>query len=483
TGLYVDAARLGQAEALALLERFDQALAQYQLVIDVLGKYTDSRILSPDVVRASMTVTAEQLSGQGRFAQALAFLEPAAGLVDPDNFEVQSTYLQRLGDWRSALARSLRQEAAALGAGEESDPQRQALHDRARALFLSAGESFLRLARINTPNEERSAAAVWRAADRFDEAGDRVRTVAVLREFIRERPNHNLVSRALRRLGESLQAMGRYQEAIEAYQENLRRFPRTPDAGSALVPLARCFLALGPDYYDQAEKTFRIILEDSPIFTPQAPEFADALFLLGDLLSRQSRFEETIPRLREAMHRYPDDPRRVRAEFLLGDAYRQSGLALREDLANARLVGERDRLRAEHVRRLEEAAKLFQRLVVRYEERDAAELDALETLFLRYARLYEADCLYELQRYAEALKRYERAAWIYRNSPSAMAAYVQIINCHRYLGYPTEARAALRRAQYLIQAIPESQFAEAELTGRRADWEQYLTWVEQSELF
>ncbi|MCP4251284.1 MAG: tetratricopeptide repeat protein [bacterium] len=483
TGLYADAARLGQAEALALLERFDQALEQYQFVIEVLGKYTDSRILNPDVVRTSMTVTAEQLSGEERFAQALAFLEPAAELVDRDDIEAMSTYLQRLGDWRSALARTLREEAAALPAEETSEQQRQALLDRSESLLLSAGETFLRLARINTPNEARAAAGAWRAADRFDEAGDRARAAAVLREFIRERPNHNLVSRALRRLGESLQALGRYDEAVDAYQENLRRFPRTPDAGSALVPLARCFLALGPEYYDQAEKTCRIILEDSPIFTPQAPEFADALFLLGDLLSRQGRFEETIPRLREAMQRYPDDSRRVRAEFLLGDAYRQSGLALREDLANARFMGERDRLRAEHVRRLEEAAKLFQRLIVRYEDRDATELDESEALFLRYARLYEADCLYELRRYAEALKRYERAAWIYRDTPLALAAYVQIINCHRYLGYPGEARAALRRAQYLVQAIPESQFAEAESNGRRADWEQYLTWVEQSELF
>lgn len=483
TGLYADASRLGMGEALAMLERFGESLEQYKRVIDSLDDYTDSPILNREVVRASMTVVAEQLRKADRFETGLAFLASAATLVDPDDVELMSTYLQLLGDWRSGLARSLRRRAEQLPEKPEHETRRSQLYDRARGLFALAGETFLELAHINTLNEPRSAAATWQAADRFDEAGERLRTVAVLREFVRERPLDELAPRALSRLGQSLQALGRYEEAIEAYQENLRRFARTPDAGSALVPLARCFMALGSEYYDQAEKTCRLILEDSPIFTPQAPEFADALFLMADLLSRQGRYEEAIPRLQEAITRTPDDARVVQAEFLLGDAYRQSGLALREDLKNARFVGEKPRLWAEHVRRLEKAGELFGRLVVRYQDREAVELDELERLFLRYARLYEADCLFELGRYTEALKRYERAAWIYRDTPSMLAAYVQIVNCHAYLGQRTESRAALRRAQYLLKTIPEEQFADATLTGTRADWEQYFTWLEQSELF
>ncbi|GAG38555.1 unnamed protein product, partial [marine sediment metagenome] len=252
-------------------------------------------ILNREVVRASMTVVAEQLRRTGRLETALTFLVPASELVDPKDVELLSTYLQRLGDWRSGLARLLRRRAEELPPGPQHEAQRNELYERARALFASAGETFLELALVNTLNEPRSAAATWQAADRFDEAGARLRTIAVLREFVRERPLNELVPRALLRLGQSLQSLGRYQEAIEAYRENLARFPRTPDAGSALVPLARCYLALGPDYRDEAEKTCLLILEDSPIFTPQAPEFADALFLLGDLLSREGDFEAAIP--------------------------------------------------------------------------------------------------------------------------------------------------------------------------------------------
>jgi tetratricopeptide (TPR) repeat protein len=277
--------------------------------------------------------------------------------------------------------------------------------------------------------------------------------------------------------------MGRYAEAIEAYQENQLRFPRTPDAGSALIPLARCFMALGPEHFDQAEKTLRLILDDSPIFTPQAPEFADALFLLGDMLSRRGRFEEAIPRLKEALHRYPRDRRTLRAEFLLADAYRQSGLALRDDLADPRFLGERERLKSEHVRRLREAVERFSRLVLRFESEEESELDPLEALYLSYARLYEADCWYELGQLDAALQAYERAAWIHRSTPSALAAYVQIINCHRCQGQAERARSALRRAEYLLKTMPEAEFADGALTGTRSEWSQYFKWLDQSDLF
>lgn len=480
TGLYLDASRLGLAEALAALERFDEALEHYETAIASLGRYAGLDVLNPDLVRASMTAVAGQLRQSGDLERALAFLEPAAALVEPENVELASTYLRRRGDWSAALAQQLRAEGGALPPDDpQFDDRRDQLHAGARELLTGAGETFIELARINTLNEPRSAAATWRAADLFDQAGDRARTIAVLDEFVRERPNSSLAPQALLRLGQSLQAVGRYREAIEAYQENQRRFPRTPDAGSALIPLARCFMALGTEYHEQAERTCQLILENSPIFTPEAPEFADALFLLGDLYSRQGNFEAAIPTLNEAVERYPDDPRLLRAEFLLADAYRQSGLALRRDLEDPKLVGQRPRLKAESVNRLTKAAELFNRLVQRYEGRDESELGELEALFLRYGRLYEADCLFELLRYEEALKRYERTAWTYRGTASALAAYVQIINCHVYLGRPEEARAALRRAQHLVTTIPQF----PELAGTRQEWERYFNWAEQSELF
>jgi hypothetical protein len=66
---------------------------------------------------------------------------------------------------------------------------------------------------------------------------------------------------------------------------------------------------MGPDHWELAERTLRIVLEESEVFTPQAPEFVDALFLMGDALNRSGQCERAIAVLEEAMERYPDEPR------------------------------------------------------------------------------------------------------------------------------------------------------------------------------
>jgi tetratricopeptide (TPR) repeat protein len=480
SGLYVDASWLGMAEALGLLERYDESLEYYVKVLPGIGDYQGSSVLNAGILRASMTVTGERLREKGDYRRALELAELAMELVPVGDNELLGEYLRRVGDWSTAMGRSLKDEAQA--DSELSPPERAALVEEGRQFLRRAGEYFFRLAQLTTLNDDQSAQAMWNAADLYAEAGDSERTIELLRQFIQERPHHAMTSPALMRLGQSLQAAGRYSEAIEAYQENHRRFPLTPDAMQALIPLALCFMALGPEHYSEAEATFRDILENSEVFTPEAPEFAEALFLFGDLLSRERRFEDAIPRLKEALERYPDHERVMRGEFLLADAYRQSGLALRDDLSNPEFVGEKPRLRAEYVERVNRAAELFGGLVEHYEELGDSSLDQLGQLLLKDARMYEADCLFELGRYEAALNKYDRAAWIYRDTPTALAAYVQIINCHIHLGSVEDAQAALRRARHQLSVIPEADFTDSALTGTLREWDQYFGWLEQSAL-
>jgi tetratricopeptide (TPR) repeat protein len=240
---------------------------------------------------------------------------------------------------------------------------------------------------------------------------------------------------------------------------------------------------MGPDYVDLAEKALMVVLEDSEVFTPQAPEFADALFLLGDVHNRRGSVERAITTLEEALERYPDDPRVWRARFLLADSYRRSGLALEAEITEAKLASEIEQIRAELTERLQEAKRLYHRLIDDYELRDPATLNRLERVYLRHAYLYEADCCFETQDYRRALKLYEEAVGIYKDTPSALAAYVQIINSHVFLGEPGEARAALARAQVLVDAMPGKAFDNTVSLETRDDWKRYLDWLGKSELF
>ena len=486
--VYESASRLGAGEALAALERFEESLEQYRQATEHARNQDDVRgmaFFSPEVVRTSATVVAENLRREGHLEVPLWYYEVALSLVDRRDGELVSEYLQILGDLRAGLARSLRAQVADLPTSEEADRERrrQVLHD-VRYLFLEAGETFQELARVNALNESRSAEAMWRAADMFDEAGDPRRTITVLEQFARERPQNERLPRVLLRLAQARQAVGLYAEAVEAYQENLRRFPRTPDAGSGLIPLARCYLALGgPENLKLAERTLvDHILDDSPVFNPDAEEFRDALFLLGNLYNSDERFEPSIAVLEEALQRYPHDERAVRAEFLLADGYRRSALGLKEDLHDDAQALDWPRIRKEMTPRLTRAAELFAKLV---NDLDAVRTDAsdpLQELFLKQARLYQADCLFELGSYSKAVAIYETGAFIYRNEPTALSAYVQIINCRLALGQLEEARAALCRAQYLLKIMPDRVFAGDYVGQSREEWRRFLEWLERAKL-
>ncbi|NOT02029.1 MAG: tetratricopeptide repeat protein, partial [Phycisphaerales bacterium] len=364
------------------------------------------------------------------------------------------------------------------GRREEGD-----VAEDARGLLVESGELYYRIAELEMMDNDRAGVAMWKAAERIEESGDGEATVAAMRRFMSGYPESSLGPRALHAIGSAQQRIGALPDAVETYQENYRRFGQTPYGAGSLVPLATCYMAMGRGYADQAEQTLRMIVEDSPVYTPAAPEYADALFLLGNLLNRSGAHERAIPVLEEAMDRYADSPRVPRARFLLGDCYLQSGLSLQAEIETATFSGELDQLRAERGRRLRRAATLFGEMVASYESRDASTLTTLDELYLRHARLYRADSHFELGEYEQALADYERAAWVYKGSATALTAYVQILNCHVFTGKEAEAEAALRRAQYLVETLPDDAFEDGVNLESREDWRRYFEWVKGTGLF
>ena len=171
-------------------------------------------------------------------------------------------------------------------------------------MYGSAAGGAVGLARRWAVEEERAGAWTLRAAEFLARAGQRQRAVDLYGSFSSERPAHALVPRALLRTGQLLQAMGRLPEAIESYQRCYRRFPRTLEGARTLVPLAECYLALGPGNESLAETTLRIVTDTPEVFTPPAPEFADAMFRLGDVLTRVNQCERAIAGLEEALDRF-----------------------------------------------------------------------------------------------------------------------------------------------------------------------------------
>ena len=103
--------------------------------------------------------------------------------------------------------------------------------------------------------------------------------------------------------------------------------------------------------------------------------------------------------------------------------------------------------------------------------------------YLRLSLLYQADCLFDLGLYGQALPLYEEAGWKYHDTPSGLTAYIQIINCHLRLGRHDEAVTALKRAKQLAEGIPQEQFIALAGGRDRARWQEFLRLVEDSSLF
>jgi tetratricopeptide (TPR) repeat protein len=490
-GTYAVASRVGKGEALAMLERHDDAISAFQMAIKDLPTVSDVRVVNPAVLRASLAVTAETQGLAGRLRPAVGYARLAGSLVDRSDAEQATVFLQPLAQMEALLAEQLSSEANGQP-GERNDPPAgwpaaagvaDAKSAEARQFFSQAAQRFEELAALNVFDERRGSEFDWRAAELYGKAGDHREAIERYKAFASGRPDDPLLPRALLRIGQLHQATGELSAAVEAYQECYRRFPRSLDGARALMPLARSFMAMGSENLELAEKTLRIILEESEVFTPEAPEFVDGLFLLGDVLERRGDYEQAIARMKEALDRYPDDARVGRARFLLADSFRKSAAALRKEAGEATIEAEVARVRSESAARFQAARELYRGLIRDLESRPPGELDRLEQLYLHHAYLYEADCYFETQEYARALKLYEQAAGNLRDTARGLAAYVQMVNCYVFMGEPREARAALARALVVVDAMPDSAFESPASPQPRGDWKKYFEWLGESELF
>src|SRR5690606_6092236 len=107
------------------------------------------------------------------------------------------------------------------------------------------------------------------------------------------------------------------------------------------IPLADCFRETGAA--DKAEQTLLRIVTPRPgdslaLITPEAPEYRDALFRLGDLYIQAEQYEKAIARYEEALERYATDPRADVATFHLADSYRKSAARVRADLQDPKNI-------------------------------------------------------------------------------------------------------------------------------------------------
>lgn len=486
-GPYRTAAILGRAEALVALERFSEAIEAYSMAIQKTMDSPYESVVDLRAIRESATARYRELVAKGQSAEAMSYLRIAARLVPPVDTERQANYAQWMADLASSLGKSLSSAAAA----QMTPEQRRAANEH----YEEAGREYLRLAKLVSLNELRSSQAMWQAAESFDRAGNVRQAAAVLDRFVAERPTSSRVPEALRRLGQMYQAIGDYDQAIARYQENIAHYPGTPAAVASIVPLADCFIE--KNELDKAEQALMRLVaykagESLRSVMPEAREYREALFRLGDLSIRVSKYEDAIARFQEALDRYPSDPRNTRAMFMLAESHRLSAARLHADYLDPKNLPYKDHLQATYIERLKQARRLYDQLIEKLRSQDASSLTELEEAYVKHSHFGRADAVYDLSKVAdptdlrpfiESLDLYDRAAWLYQDDPMAMSAYIQMINCYITLGKIDKARMTLQRARWALKGIADEAFARYAPDEDRAYWSAYLDWLEKTPTF
>ena len=497
SGEYRAASFLGNAVALARLQRFDASLAEFERLIAMLPQLAASEVVNPTMVRTALTTLAESLKpDESRQTTALELTRLARSLARSDDAVLQTRFAESMATIYAALARSKRRLAEARddGLSRPDSAERETLLADSRRYFVAAGDEYHRLARLLTLSEASSADAAWSSIEMYEQAGLTQRHIAELKAFIANRPEHGLVPDARNRLGRAYQQLGALQSASEQYRRNVREHPRAIPALHSRIELAATYISLGGDNLDLAEQTLLELVDQSggpELVTPAAEEFKDGLFLLARLYERRGHYEEVIPRLDEFLNRYGDDPRAEQAGFLLAEAYRQSAEAIRRDLGQAVNAVRREQLETWRRQRLERANALYGRSISAVEARPKSTHTPLEATRLALSHFYRADCAFDLGQYARAIELYEEATLKYEDDPSALAGYVQMVRCHHRLGNSADARQAIRRGRILVKKIADEAFArERQRTGGaesaawdRAEWQAYFDWLADSSLF
>jgi tetratricopeptide (TPR) repeat protein len=465
-------ARLGRGLCRIMLDEIDAGLQDHkELVEQILAKESRKRYREP--VLAGLRQGVQLLDGKGEYEGALELLayeqqlEPQPG----------ASFFARLSDIYQKRADQIERTIA-----DSTPAEKIRRAQQVRNLRIRAGDASVAYSKMLILVDDRAYGdAMWRGVELYDRAGDVQSVVSCLELFVAERPEDALAPDAVLRLGRAYQASGLFDKAIDAFQRIQFRYPKSLAASKSGVPLAQAYIAKGPEWYGKAETTLLGVVENNPLLTPQAEDYRQALFELAQLYYRTGRYEEAVVRLEEMTQRYPKDERLGQLLFLMADSYRKSGSLLDVRLASADMSdGASGAIAAAggaaaRKDRLTRARTLYDRVIENY--RTVPPATETDRLYLKLSHFYRADCVFDLQKYEEAIRLYDAAAFRYQDDPSSLAAYVQIVNAYCALGKIEEAKTANERAKWLLRRMPEGAFEDGTFSMPKAYWEQWLKWT------
>lgn len=352
--------------------------------------------------------------------------------------------------------------------GQKRSPEEgEAIQAEAKKCFRLAGDAFTRLARVRMGTRYYTE-DLWQAGECYFRGQCYSRATRILREYLRNEPRRRNPL-ALLRLGECLLAMGHVDDALLVLNECIEFHKR--DAASYQARLLAADAYLEKDEVTKAEELLLANLGGE--LAPTSLEWRDSLFALGTLYYHRGRDAEAIPKLEEAIRRYPQDPRAVKATYMLAEIYAR--MAEPDSLSTP--GGDAPAQRAVQVRELLTRSLDYYQLV--QSELDArwgqVELSPEERGILRNTLFGIAEVAYRLGRFGDAMVACSAIINRFQGQPEVLEAYVHIARCRRAMGQENEARIAIEQARIVLARLPSDLALDTTTPFNSQEWSERLT--------
>jgi tetratricopeptide (TPR) repeat protein len=330
----------------------------------------------------------------------------------------------------------------------------------------AAGVAFEQLAELRFATKFYTS-DLWRAAEDFFQGQSFSRAVAALHKYLRYEPELRN-AQALLRLGQAHLALGQIPDSIATLEECIEFHPLDSSTFQARIDCAKAYWCKGDT--DHAEALLRDNIGGSSL-KPLSPEWKDSLFELGILLHEKERFEESIGTLEEAVARYPQDPQRLVAQYVIGESYRRWAQELVAESQKTHTSSEQTKAMQLVADRLTTALAQFEEVqrTITLRTHDIHS-DPLMGTMLRNCYMLEGAVLFDLGRYKDAIEAYSNVSSLYPDEPFVLETFVQISNCWRRLEKHDNARGAVHQAQIVLDRLPaNSDFSNTTILNRE-EW-------------
>jgi len=455
------AASFQAAELYRRLGREVEALGEYRRA---LGGITDRETynnpwVSLDQLKSGFLAAYQYYLGARKFEIALQLTRMMQRLFPADQVLLLQAETHNI--WAQTLINQ-----ADNGPGGKAESIRR----MGREQFRRAGTCYAKLAKT-LPANKMYTDQLWNSAMAYLEGQDFNNAARLFQVYLKNEVQ-NRHPQALAYLGQSLLALNQLDKALEMFKECIDLYPRDVAACCARLLSVRAYGEKND--WRNAEG---LLLDNlnSDYLTPESKEWRNSLFMLGELLHAEGRYDQSARRLEEAAKRYPDLPESIQARYLTANCYLKMAAA-DQDKLNKNLTGNSNAVLAKQIQ------ELYSKALEKYKQvqetlgknRDNAELTAGQKAILRNCYFAIGDVLFAQEDYEAAIKAYSTAVNRYQGCPEVLDAYVQIAVAYQKMDKPQDAKNALQQAKFALSRMKPDVAFEKNTNYTRKQWAERL---------